>query len=86
VGAAVLGRRAQPVRPQSGQNILKFGPGELDHTLVHQALVDEFHFWVLPVLAGRGDRLLDGIDTTHLKLIDTTRFSSGIVVLTYAPT
>jgi pimeloyl-ACP methyl ester carboxylesterase len=31
-------------------------------------------------------RLLDGIDTTtHLKLIDTTRFASGIVVLIYGP-
>lgn len=44
-------------------------------------LVDECHFWMFPVVAGSGERLLDGIDTTHL---DTTRFSSGIVVLTYA--
>lgn len=28
---------------------------------------------------------LHGLDTTHLRLVDTTRFGSGIVVLTYTP-
>jgi hypothetical protein len=36
-------------------------------------------------VAGDGDRLLDGIDITHLRLIGTKPFSTGIVVLTYAP-
>ena len=47
---------------------------------MERKLVDEFHFWVFPVVAGRGDRLLAGFDTTHLELLDTTRFESGIVV------
>ncbi|MGH2586234.1 MAG: dihydrofolate reductase family protein [Dehalococcoidia bacterium] len=73
------------LKQQPGQNIVKYGTGELDRTLMEHNLVDEFHFWVFPVAAGKGDRLFDGIGTTHLKLIDTTRFASGIVVLTYAP-
>ena len=33
------------------------------------------------MVAGGGDRrLLDGIETTHLKLVETTLFASGIVV------
>lgn len=36
-----------------------------------------------PVVAGTGDRLLDGLDLTHLKLIDS--FASGIVVHALAP-
>jgi hypothetical protein len=40
---------------------------------------------VYPVAVGAGERLLDGIDTTHLKLVDTTTFDSGIVVMVYAP-
>jgi dihydrofolate reductase len=71
------------LKQQPGQNILKFGTGELDRALMEQALVDEFHFWVFPLVAGSGPRLFDGIDTTHLKLLDTTRFGSGIMVLTY---
>lgn len=41
---------------------------------------------MFPTIAGSGDRLLDGIDTTHLKLIKTTPFTSGVIVLTYGPT
>lgn len=68
-----------------GQNILKFGTGELDRTLIQHNLIDEFHFWLFPVAVGSGQRLFDGIDTTHLKLVKTTTFSSGIVVLVYVP-
>ena len=40
---------------------------------------------MFPVLAGGGQRLIEGIEVTHLSLVDTTTFASGIVVLTYAP-
>ncbi|MFI7609860.1 dihydrofolate reductase family protein [Nonomuraea terrae] len=73
------------LKRQPGENILKFGTGELDRTLIAHDLVDEFHFWTFPTIAGSGDRLLDGLDVTHLKLLETTRFESGIVVLTYGP-
>jgi len=73
------------LKRQPGQNILKFGTGTLDRTLIAGKLVDEFHFWMFPAIAGSGQRLLDGLDLTHLNLLDTTRFKSGIVVLTYGP-
>jgi dihydrofolate reductase len=66
-------------------NLLKFGSGELDRTLLEHNLVDEFHFWVFPVVVGGGDRLLDGLDTTHLKLVDAVTFGSGIVVHVVVP-
>jgi dihydrofolate reductase len=73
------------LKQQPGQNILKYGTGELDRMLMQHNLVDEFHFWLFPVAVGSGQRLFDRIDATHLKLVDTTRFRSGIVVLTYTP-
>ncbi|MGO1972743.1 MAG: hypothetical protein ACTH2Q_07275 [Propionibacteriaceae bacterium] len=55
----------------------------MDQTLLEHRLVDELHLWVI---AGTGQRLLDGlIDTTHLKRVDTTAFDNGIVVHVYAP-
>ncbi len=81
VAEAVADLKALP-----GENILKFGTGELDRTLIANGLVDEFHFWVFPVLAGEGQSLIDGIDVTHLQLVETTRFASGIVVHVYVPT
>ena len=72
------------MKQQPGQNIVKYGTGELDRTLlIPNGLVDEFHFWLCPVAVGRGDHLFDGIDMTHLMLAGTTTFSTGIVVLRY---
>lgn len=68
-----------------GQDLLKFGTGELDRTLLEHRLVDEYHFWLFPVAVGRGDRLFDGFDLTALTLQNTTTFSTGIVVLVYSP-
>ena len=73
------------LKEQPGESILKFGTGELDRTLLAHDLVDEFHFWIFPVLAGGGQRLIEGVETTHLKLVETTTFSTGLVVHAYAP-
>jgi len=73
------------LKERPGADLLKFGTGELDLTLIPAKLVDELHLWIFPVLAGAGQRLLDGIDTTHLRLAETTRFASGIVVNVYTP-
>ncbi|MFC5832675.1 dihydrofolate reductase family protein [Nonomuraea insulae] len=74
------------LKRQPGENILKFGTGSLDRTLIENRLIDELHLWVFPVIAGGGDRLLDGlVGVTHLELAETTRFESGVIVLTYRP-
>lgn len=73
------------LKQQPGESILKFGTGELDRTLLEHGLVDEFHFWVFPVLVGSGQRLIEGIEATHLKLVETKTFGSGIVVHVCAP-
>jgi dihydrofolate reductase len=75
------------LKEQPGENLLKWGTGELDRTLVEHGLVDEFHFWYFPVIVGAGRRLFEGagFDTTHLKLAELTRFDSGIVVHVYVP-
>jgi hypothetical protein len=42
---------------------------------------------VFPVVLGSGKHLFrDESDTSHLRLTDTRRFSSGAVLLTYRPT
>jgi len=73
------------LKQQPGQNIVKFGTGELDRTLLDHGLIDEFYFWRMPAIVGSGERLLDGIETRHLKLLDTTIFDSGVIVNVYNP-
>ena len=78
-------RGGRRLKEEDGGDLLKYGTGELDRALLENELVDELHFWVFPVLAGGGQRLIEGIDTMHLELVDSTRFRSGIVVNTYVP-
>jgi dihydrofolate reductase len=82
-GDLVEGVRA--LKAQEGGDILKYGTGEVDVALLEAGLLDELHLWVFPVIAGAGDRLLPGLETTHLKLVDTAVFGSGIVVHVLAP-
>ncbi|MGX1772658.1 dihydrofolate reductase family protein [Nocardia brasiliensis] len=71
---------------QDGLDILEFGTGSLSRTLLEAELVDEYHFWIFPAIAGTGERLFDGYpDRTHLRLLGTTTFKSGIVVHRLAP-
>jgi dihydrofolate reductase len=72
------------LKADDGGDLLKFGTGELSRTLLEHRLVDEYHLWLFPVLAGAGTRLFEGVEAT-LELEDTTRFASGIVVLRYGP-
>lgn len=71
---------------KADHDILKFGTGELDLTLLESGLLDELHLWVFPVIAGRGQRVLEGVDTTHFGLVDSVEFASGIVVHVLRPT
>jgi dihydrofolate reductase len=74
------------LKRQSGGNIIKYGNGPLDVTLMEHGLIDEFHLLVTPVAIGRGQHMFESIDTgPALNLVDVTRFSSGVVILTYTP-
>jgi dihydrofolate reductase len=84
LGSDVAGEIAR-LKQEPGEDILKFGTGELDRTLLEHGLIDELHLWVFPVVAGSGVRLLEGLGLTHLRLVDTAVFASGIVVHVCAP-
>ena len=74
------------LKQQPGANIVKYGNGPLDVTLMEHGLIDEFHLLVTPVAVGRGQHLFESIDTAPaLKLADVTRFGNGVVVLVYTP-
>ena len=50
-------------------------------------LIDEFHFWIMPVVAGAEHLLFQDVDTPglHLKLTHHRRLENGSVILTYTP-
>ena len=74
------------LKRNAGHNLLKYGNGPLDATLMEHGLIDEFHLFLTPVAIGTGTHLFESIDTApHLRLVDITRFDSGVVTLVYAP-
>ncbi|GAA1907330.1 dihydrofolate reductase family protein [Nocardioides lentus] len=78
------------LKAAEGGDLLKFGTGELDATLIGEGLLDELHLWLFPCVAGAGDRLLDGVlpgtdGATHLTVSDRVPFASGITVLVLTP-
>ncbi|WP_405615523.1 dihydrofolate reductase family protein [Streptomyces sp. NBC_01508] len=73
------------LKESDGGEIQVHGSGELIQTLIEHDLVDEFHVLVFPVLIGSGKRLFGrGTVPAGLRLVDTTRSDSGVVVSTYA--
>ncbi|HEV7626056.1 MAG TPA: dihydrofolate reductase family protein [Streptomyces sp.] len=74
------------LKEQPGGDILKVGTGgSFSRSLLEHGLVDEYLFWLFPVIAGSGAHLYDGIDTTEFELTDVQRLDNGILGLTYVP-
>ena len=64
-----VAEEVERLKREPGEDILKFGTGELDRPLLTNGLIDELHVWVFPVLVGKGQGLIDGIEATHLSLM-----------------
>jgi len=69
-----------------GGDILVEGSADLVHGLMERDLIDEYQLLLFPVILGSGKHLFrDGIDLRPLRLVNTTVFPSGVVLLVYHP-
>ena len=73
------------LKQQPGASIVMYWCGELARTLLEHSLIDEFHFWVYPVVRGSGTRLFGGDVSADLHLVETRAFSAGISLLICQP-
>jgi dihydrofolate reductase len=75
------------LKDQPGKDLIKYGTSRFDDTLVKDHLIDEFHFWIMPVVVGAGQRLFEHVDTSglHLTLTGVKRLENGSVILSYVP-
>jgi dihydrofolate reductase len=71
------------LKQQNGRDLVMYGHGQLNQTLLHRHLVDEIRFSVHPVLVGGRAATGSNGKTLPLKLIRTTPSPSGVVALTY---
>ena len=75
------------LKKQPGGNIIKYGNGSLDVTLIEHGLIDEFHLLLAPVAVGRGQHMFETVSSAPtLKLAEVTQFNSGVLLLIYKPT
>src|SRR6202162_946136 len=73
------------LKQEQGKNILAGGV-DVPSQLTELGLVDEYRFVVMPILAGEGRRLMEGVslpEKLQLKLVESKIFESGCVALRY---
>jgi len=79
--ATVAALRAEP----QDRDIWLFGGGQLFSSLLSAGQVDRVETTIVPVLLGGGVSLAaTGLPLTTLRLLDTHRYPSGMVTLSYA--
>lgn len=68
------------LKNQPGKDIIAYGGATFVSALIQHGLIDEFHLFVNPATIGSG---LAIFDRQALKLVKSTAFECGIVVLYY---
>jgi dihydrofolate reductase len=76
--------RVKALKQQAGKEILIFGSPSAAHSLMQYDLIDEFWFFVNPVLLGKGIPLFNNTQLpAELKLVNSKSFTNGVVCLHY---
>ena len=73
------------LKQQPGKYILAGGV-DIPAQLTELGLVDEFRFVIMPIIAGEGRRLFDGVklqEKLRFKLVESKIYKSGCAVLHY---
>lgn len=78
-----VAKEVAQLKQQQGKNILVFGSRDLVNTLMQHELIDEYTLLVYPVVLGAGKHLFKDENEAKLELVETKRFSSGVVLLRY---
>ncbi len=74
------------LKREDGPELQVHGSANLLQTLIRHNLVDEYRIWIFPVVVGSGKRLFaDGAIPAGLRLVDSTVFTTGVVLSRYEP-
>jgi dihydrofolate reductase len=74
------------MKQEPGKDIALIGSSHLATTLAAHGLIDEYRFFVVPVLLGRGERVVEGLpERLELTLQESRVYPSGVVAQYYTP-
>jgi dihydrofolate reductase len=79
-------KKLHRLKASAGPELHVWGSSNLLQTLITADLVDEYRFWVVPVVLGKGKRLFEnGVPPRALTLVETQSTSTGVLMNTYRP-
>lgn len=74
------------LKESDGPELHVWGSANLLQTLIAADLIDEYRFWIAPVVLGEGKRLFEtGVPARALSLVSTLSTSTGVLINTYRP-
>ncbi|HEY7982470.1 MAG TPA: dihydrofolate reductase family protein [Candidatus Eremiobacteraceae bacterium] len=73
------------IKHQHTGNLLSYGCGEFAYFLATNGLLDEIHFWIHPIIWGRGVKPFESRGPLSLRILSATTFRSGVALLCYEP-
>jgi dihydrofolate reductase len=75
------------LKEEPGGDLAILGGSMLATSLAEHGLIDEFRFFVVPVILGRGRRFLEGVsDRLDMTLLESRVSSAGVITNYYEPT
>ena len=79
-----VGQQIASLKEQNGHELQVQGSWQLIQTLLKHDLIDEYRFWIFPVVVGNGKRLFgEGTLPAGLMLRDAKTSTTGVVMATY---
>ncbi len=79
-----LAEEIAKLKSQNGNDILVYGGSGFVSSLITGRHIDEFFFFVVPVMINKGMRIFDLLDNRQkLSLISATPYECGVTVLRY---
>ena len=81
LATASLSEEIARLKSEPGKDIIVYGGAAFVASLIEQNLIDEYHLFISPVAVDKGMTIFTS--KTNLKLVNTTAFKCGIVVLQY---
>jgi len=74
------------LRQQPDSDLVILGSGELIQSLGRRDLIDSYVLLIHPLVLGSGRRLFpEGARLAHLRLVDSVRTTTGVIIATYEP-
>ena len=68
------------------KDIWLIGGGQVNALLLNASLIDEIRIFIMPIILSDGINIFEPIpNETKLKLVETSKYSNGVVELKYVP-